>query len=190
MYAELGRCGLLDLQRKWLEIAKAGYCTMNADVGKWTLECAGVDFDVRKSMHVLGLKRMVQLATPQFSAMLEDHHDAGVDAQIARLIYVALLCRARPYMRTRTADTKGNGAPTPKGSEQRDALEVVEDIVNEPTDLQQGADEEGPKKDFKPEIATPTLAVADQHGPDEGMNMIQAAYHEFSLEQEARGRSA
>ncbi len=116
MYAELGRCGLLDLQRKWLEIAKAGYCTMNADVGKWTLECAGVDFDVRKSMHVLGLKRMVQLATPQFLAMLEDHHDAGVDAQIARLIYVGLLCRARPYMRTRTADTKGNAAPKKIGA--------------------------------------------------------------------------
>ncbi len=38
----------------------------------------------------------------------------------------------------------------------------------------------------KPEIRTPSLAVAEQHGAQEAMVMIQAAYHESAMEKEAR----
>ena len=98
IYLELGRCGLTALQLQWAEIAKAGYCTMNPDVGRWTLECAGKETGPPTAMHVLGLKSMVILVAPEFLSMIKDHHDAGADAQMARLIYVALLCRARPHM--------------------------------------------------------------------------------------------
>ena len=71
---------------------------MNPDAGRWMLECIGEPCNERK-MTTLALERMVRMTVPQYLPMLRGHHDAAVDAQLARLVYVSLLCRARPYMR-------------------------------------------------------------------------------------------
>ena len=45
--------------------------------------------------HTLGLKVMARLLAPEASVLIDQHHDAGSDAQVARLIYIALVKRAK-----------------------------------------------------------------------------------------------
>ncbi len=130
---------------------------------------------------------MVILLAPQYLPMIDNHHDAGADAQMARLIYVALLRRAQSYAQTKKADAKQEGgAPTKEGSEQYGACRASDAAASETANSRQDADEEKPKKEIKPEIRTPSVAVAEQHGAQEAMVMIQAAYHESAMEKEAR----
>ena len=72
---------------------------MNPDAGAWALELTGVEMNLNRCVHVLSLQQMVRLLTPEYSHMLENQHDAGVDAQMARLVYMALLERALPYLK-------------------------------------------------------------------------------------------
>ena len=187
IWKELGRCGLTDLQIKWTEIARGGYCTMNPDVGRWTLECAGKEFGPQNTMHTLGLKRMVILVAPQYLPMIENHHDAGADAQMARLIYVALLRRAQSHAKTKKADAKQEGCvPTPEGSDQYGTAGASDATASEMVNLRRDVEEEKSKQEFKSKHHTPSLVVADQHGAQEAMVMIHTACHESAMEKEAR----
>ena len=96
IYEELGRCGLDALRDEWACIARKGYCTMNHVVGRWLLECSGSEVGPPMVHHTLRLDVMLRLLLPQHSAMLAEWHDARADAQMTRLIYVAMLSRLQP----------------------------------------------------------------------------------------------
>jgi len=92
---ELARCGLHKLHDAWKRIAQEGFCTMDFEVGRWVLTCSGSEVGPQSAKHCLGLKNIVRYLLPERFVMLDQHHDAGVDAQLTRLVYAALLERAR-----------------------------------------------------------------------------------------------
>lgn len=92
---ELARCGLHDLRARWGRIAQSGYCTMNPQVGRWLKQCAGHDVGPETKQHILGLTyttRLLGLCPDNFR---KRYHNAEHDANMARLIYAALLERAK-----------------------------------------------------------------------------------------------
>ncbi len=88
---ELGRSGLDHLRDAWIRIAHAGFCTMDFEVGRWVLTCSGSEVGPPTAKHCLGLKNIVRRLLPERCAMLNKHHDAGVDAQLTRMVYVKIL---------------------------------------------------------------------------------------------------
>jgi len=92
---ELARCELYKLHDAWTRIAQGGFCTMDFEVGRWVLTCSGNEVGPPSAKHCLGLENIVRRVLPDHCAMLGKHHDAGIDAQLTRLIYAALLERAR-----------------------------------------------------------------------------------------------
>lgn len=93
---ELGRAGLRDLQKRWCAIARKGVCTMDPNIGRWIRACAGKDFGSADSMPVMSLQCAIDWVLPK-SALIRDLtaklHTAGADAQLHRLLYVALMSR-------------------------------------------------------------------------------------------------
>ena len=96
IYEELGRCGLFALQEDWRCVARKGYCTMNHVVGRWLQECLGQEVGPQTAKHALRLEDMLRCLYPQGEQLLAKRHDAGADAEMVRLVYIALLARARP----------------------------------------------------------------------------------------------
>lgn len=96
IYEELGRCGLAELQAEWREVAMRGYCTMNPVLGKWLLHCSNEEIGPRTTMN---LANMLHWLLPDQEEIVKDlvakRHNAGADAQMTRLAYVAVLTRIR-----------------------------------------------------------------------------------------------
>lgn len=90
---ELRRSGLEALQKDWMRFAKEGYCTMNPVVGRWLLQELGHEVGPPQKQHTLQLDWMLRQLVPQKSDLVNRRHDAGADAQMTRLIYLALLQR-------------------------------------------------------------------------------------------------
>ena len=95
IYEELGRCGLTSLQQTWTEIAKAGYCTMHLLLGRWLVERSGEEVGPPTRQHTLSLDVMLRLLLPEKAATIAKKHDAGADAEMTRLIYIAAVKLAR-----------------------------------------------------------------------------------------------
>ncbi len=91
---ELARCGLGELHGAWKRIAQGGFCTMAPEVGRWVLNCSGSEVGPPTAKHCLGLKniaRRMLADIPNIDALLEQHHDPGVDAQLTGMVYMRLL---------------------------------------------------------------------------------------------------
>ena len=98
IYRELKRLHRADLLETWLVVANAAFCTMNSPLSWWVQERAGqqVQQDKDAHRHVLGLKGVAtRLPIPDCDALIAQHHDAGVDAHIACLIYITVLQLAK-----------------------------------------------------------------------------------------------
>ena len=95
IYEELGRCGLDNLRDEWASIARKGFCTMTPLVGRWLREASGEDLGQPTTQHVLGLQDTLSRLLPDVTRKLR-HHVAEDDAEMTRLIYLALLRRAAP----------------------------------------------------------------------------------------------
>ena len=92
IFEELGRCGLLDLQKDWEGIARKGYCTMNPTLGRWLKQRRGEEVGPTSVQHALGLQNTLGRLLPE---VIPPHHHVAVnDARMARQIYVALLKEA------------------------------------------------------------------------------------------------
>ena len=88
---ELRRCGMDDHCREWAAIARKGFCTMSPVAGRWLREACGLEVGAPTSQHCLPLKLMTQILAPSLLELLaKKHHEAGVDAQITRSLYLAL----------------------------------------------------------------------------------------------------
>ena len=97
---ELARCGLHEFHDAWKRIAQKGFCTMDYEVGRWVYTCAGQEVGPETAKHSIGLEKIVPLLKDPLSdehiEMLKNHHhQADVDAQLTRLVYAALLARAK-----------------------------------------------------------------------------------------------
>jgi DNA polymerase III epsilon subunit-like protein len=97
IYEELGRSRLTTLQEEWKSMGRQGYCTMNPIAGRWLLESAGQEVGPPTAKHTLRLGTMLRLLLPDDTGILQKKHDAGADAQMTRLVYIALFARSRPW---------------------------------------------------------------------------------------------
>ena len=70
---------------------------MNPEAGRWIMQCSGQDVGPATKQHTLGLIHTLQLLGILRDDMQIRHHDAAYDARMTRLIYVALLVRAKPH---------------------------------------------------------------------------------------------
>ena len=95
IYEELGRSGLSELQQEWKSIAGKGCCTMDPIVGRWLRQCMGKDVGPETATHTVPLDEMFGGLHPENTTLLKKRHDAGADAEMAWLVYAALLLRAR-----------------------------------------------------------------------------------------------
>ena len=88
---ELRRCGMDDQCREWATIARNGFCTMSPVAGRWLREACGLEVGAPTSQPCLPLKLMTQILAPSLLELLaKRHHEAGVDAQVTRSLYLAL----------------------------------------------------------------------------------------------------
>lgn len=92
---ELKRCKLYELCEAWRRIAREGFCTMDYEVGRWVLTCCGDLVGPETKKHCLGLKDITNKLLQDSDKHLANHHDAGSDAKLTRLVYIALLKHAR-----------------------------------------------------------------------------------------------
>ena len=73
---------------------------MNPHAGRWIAECSGVDVGPTTKQHTLGLDALLKISgfiPTEYSRFLRDkikRHRAQFDAEISRLVYVALLKHA------------------------------------------------------------------------------------------------
>ena len=98
---QLADAGLEHKRAQWAAFARKGFCTMDPDVCAWAQRCAGRDLtpdDNRSYMMTLSLKAASKLLLPASDLTEElqkNSHTAGADAQMHRLLYIALRCLAR-----------------------------------------------------------------------------------------------
>ena len=90
---EFRRCGLEAHAAAWEQIAARGYCTMNPELGSWLIP----HLTKEKQTDTIG-NRFVSLSTTAAALKIEGaaellkrHHDACADAEVAFLIYAAML---------------------------------------------------------------------------------------------------
>ena len=69
--------------------------TMNPVAGQWVLESSGQEVGPPSTNHTKALDFMMGHLLPDRAAILKKKHDAGADAIMTRLIYIALLARVR-----------------------------------------------------------------------------------------------
>ena len=91
---QLADAGLDNMRAEWAAFARKGFCTMDPDIGAWAQRCLRRDVSPdEKSAPMLSLKAAVNLLLPE-TALVEGlqmyHHTAGADAQLHRLLYIAL----------------------------------------------------------------------------------------------------
>ena len=64
-------------------------------MGRWVLLCKGQQVGAPYVHHTMRLKRILPLLLPEKAMILKNHHDAGTDAEMTRLVYVAALKLAK-----------------------------------------------------------------------------------------------
>ena len=89
IYEELGRCGLTDMQAKWAEMVKKGFCTMSPQVGRWLLRSNGKEVGPSTVQHTVRLNELAKMVLPQQDNIKQ--HDAECDAKLCRDIFVAIV---------------------------------------------------------------------------------------------------
>ena len=92
---ELERCRLYELCGTWRRTAQKGFCTMDYMVGRWVRTCSGDMVGPETAKHCLGLKDITDKLLQDSDKLLIEHHDAGADAKLTRLVYIALLNHAK-----------------------------------------------------------------------------------------------
>lgn len=92
---ELENADMPEEQAWWARVAKNGFCTMDPDVGDWVQRCSGRDRDrAEDGRQVMSLQMAVNLLLPKDAAtkaLLTKLHSAGADAQLHRLIFLAMM---------------------------------------------------------------------------------------------------
>jgi DNA polymerase III epsilon subunit-like protein len=125
---ELQRCGLLELQKEWMTVARnKSYCTMNPNAGRWITECTGADVGPTTKQQALGLDALLKISGflgTERSCFLRDkikRHRAQFDAEISYSVYAALL---------KHAGVPANGTPDAQVREEDDTQEYDADMIS------------------------------------------------------------
>ena len=92
---ELENADMPEEQSWWSSLARKGFCTMDPDIGEWVQRCSGRDRDrADDGRQVMSLQMAASLLLPKDAAvksLLAKLHSAGADAQLHRLIFLAMM---------------------------------------------------------------------------------------------------
>ena len=93
---ELENADMAEEHQAWSRLAKKGFCTMDPDIGEWVQSCSGRDREKAADGYniVMSLNKAVNLLLPKddsTKALLTKVHTAGADAQLHRLIFLAMV---------------------------------------------------------------------------------------------------
>ncbi len=88
---ELERCGLHELKCRWAAIARKGTCTMDPVIGRWLRICFGEDCGHVMTKNCIPLATLVEKLVDGGKDLLKNHHNAGADAEMHRLLYISLI---------------------------------------------------------------------------------------------------
>lgn len=89
---EMGRLELVDLAADWEQIARAGLCTMDPDIGHWIRKQMGLG-EIPRAIPIR-LADAVRAMVPHHAALLANHHDAGTDSRMHWELACELMTRA------------------------------------------------------------------------------------------------
>ena len=92
---EMFRSGQHDLRKRWCEVAKRGYCTMNPQIPKWVNQTMGNDPGPDTAKPMLGLIALAKCLRLIPEDESTRHHSAAYDAEMTRRIYIMILSRVR-----------------------------------------------------------------------------------------------
>ena len=92
IYREFKRCGLNSRADEWMRLARQGFCTKSPELGCWLKQACGEQVAHENAKHSMGLLSVCQKLLPEV-ALPRDVHNAGTDANMCRLVYLALLER-------------------------------------------------------------------------------------------------
>ena len=94
---ELERCNLKDLRKKWLSMVtlQKGFCTMDPTIGRWVAQCINEEPRGENAKQTMPLRKLMEKFRPDQHDLLEKHHQANADAQMHRLVFIALANHAR-----------------------------------------------------------------------------------------------
>ena len=91
---QLGAAGLEHMRASWVGFARKGFCTMDPVIGAWAQRSKGRDASPdEKSAPMMSLKMAANLLLPKsdlVQGLQKYQHTAGADAQLHRLLYIAL----------------------------------------------------------------------------------------------------
>ena len=103
---QLHDAGLDHKSAQWREFARKGFCTMDPDVGAWAQRCMGRDVSPdERSAPMMSLRSATNLLLPKTDLvehLQKYHHTAGADAQLHRLLYIALRSLVRANQEPQT----------------------------------------------------------------------------------------
>ena len=97
---------------------------MSPVVGRWLLQDAGHEVGPPQKQHTLQLDWMLRELVPQKSDLVSQRHDAGADAQMTRLIYVALLRRVGRLRPTELGDRHPD-ADAEKKTQENESVQIA-----------------------------------------------------------------
>ena len=84
---ELSRCKMAEASKLWGDIARAGICTMDPQIGSWVKQSF---HDDREGTKTYSLKELVRLLVPERKDLLGKHHTAAADACMVLEVAFAL----------------------------------------------------------------------------------------------------
>jgi len=99
---ELERSGLDYFQQEWAATVRQGTCTMDPEVCRWIRRCHGQESS--GTQMTSNLKNLVHAMVPDSEQLLDRHHTAGADAQMHRLLYIAIHALAQEASRSTSRD--------------------------------------------------------------------------------------
>ncbi len=90
---EFERAGLSDFRPEWKSIVKNGFCTMAPSIGKWVLSTFGGDTKdgLPHGQNTMRLSDLSRLLVDGHTDLKQKRHTAGADAQMHRLLLIAIL---------------------------------------------------------------------------------------------------
>ena len=90
LYNELARCSLESLQRQWSKAARMGCCTMDPEIGRYLCTCFGEDAGPETAENTMSLQKLTEWLLPESVPLLDKHHTASADAELALRLYIRI----------------------------------------------------------------------------------------------------
>ena len=100
---------MYDLQKRWVAIARKGFCTMDPWACKWVKRCFGLQTrETESEKPFMTVRALLKLLVPRREDLLARAHTANADAEMSRLVFIAYFNLAKRAEGTTAAAENGS----------------------------------------------------------------------------------